>query len=176
VSALSHSHPEEESHRESMRLDGPHDEALIRPLSHDALVELYHRPFWMTHEGGFPSPSSSDSILLEGMEDGMAGIAVTRVDPTAAELRRASGKTKVGRDEGCAGGGADAGDRVGAGGRRPGEGSGVLRDGPADAARPGAPLQCRGAGRAGEPESGASPPAAGAGTVGGACRLGGGRS
>ncbi|MFZ5709207.1 MAG: hypothetical protein ACOY4T_05930, partial [Pseudomonadota bacterium] len=62
----------------------------------------YHRPFWMTHEGGFPSPSSSDSILFEGMEDGMAGIAVTRVDPTAAELRRASGKTKVGQDEGRA--------------------------------------------------------------------------
>ena len=30
----------EESHRESMRLDGLHEQAITRPLSHDELVQL----------------------------------------------------------------------------------------------------------------------------------------
>jgi len=31
----------EDSHRESMRLDGPHAQAIHRPLSHDELVQLH---------------------------------------------------------------------------------------------------------------------------------------
>ena len=31
----------EDSHRESMRLDGPHEQAISRPLSHDELVQLH---------------------------------------------------------------------------------------------------------------------------------------
>ena len=49
------------------------------------------------------------------------------------------------------GGAADPGDRAGAGGRRSGGTAAQQRHGPPDAARLGAPLQRRGAGRAGEP-------------------------
>ena len=31
----------EDSHRESMRLDGLHEQAITRPLSHDELVQLH---------------------------------------------------------------------------------------------------------------------------------------
>ncbi len=31
----------EDSHRESMRLDGPHEQAITSPLSHDELVQLH---------------------------------------------------------------------------------------------------------------------------------------
>lgn len=31
----------EDSHRETMRLDGPHEQAITRPLPHDELVQLH---------------------------------------------------------------------------------------------------------------------------------------
>jgi hypothetical protein len=81
-----------------------------------------------------------------------------------------------GEKPGRAGGAADAGDRSGAGGCGPKDGGGDLRDGQADAARLGAPVQRRGTGGACEPEGQAAAAAARRGPGGGAGRVGGRRS
>ena len=99
----------------------------------------------------------------------MAGIAITRRELTATELRAAAGKTKDSRAARRML--SDAGDCAGAGGGGSRDGGRDLRDGPPDAPRLGAPLQCRGSGRAGKPDGSAPRPAAGTRAAGRACGL-----
>ena len=54
----------EDSHRESMRLDGLHEQAITRPLSHDELVQLH----------GF-SAQARIAADLAGQGDGLARAA-----------------------------------------------------------------------------------------------------
>ena len=56
----------------------------------------YQRPRRLTL-GGFPKRANSDSMLPQGQEAGMAGIAITRRELTASELRAAASKTRSAR-------------------------------------------------------------------------------
>ncbi|MET4104668.1 hypothetical protein ABIE58_004127, partial [Roseovarius sp. MBR-78] len=47
----------------------------------------------MSDSEGFPKLANSDSLLSQRMEAGMAGIAITRTEFTATEMRAAAGKT-----------------------------------------------------------------------------------
>ena len=46
---------------------------------------------------GFPKLANSDSMRPHGQEAGMAGIAITRMELTAVEVRRAAGRSKDAR-------------------------------------------------------------------------------
>jgi hypothetical protein len=51
----------------------------------------------LSESEGFPKLANSDSLLSQRMEAGMAGIAITRTEFTATEMRAAAGKTKHAR-------------------------------------------------------------------------------
>ena len=57
---------------------------------------LYQRPLRLTREG-FPKFTNPDSMWFHCQRAGMVGIAITRTELTASELRTAAGRTKDAR-------------------------------------------------------------------------------
>ena len=68
----------EDSHRESKRLDGQHEQAITRPLSHDELIQLHCRAAQARVSGGL----AGQGLAWLAPHDRSPGWAAVFADPT----------------------------------------------------------------------------------------------